>query len=442
MSTTPGRPQASARRSAKGTGVSVTAAHSPAPARAPTEGGSSGLPTDWHGPSHALWNAGQQMPGLQSLMGHINETVAQGSQPSPRLYEQMGYYLFLQSNHPAALASLQRSHELDPGNVQNTLNLAVLHQRVGQSEQAVRCAKEVLAATPDNFVAHDTLCAALQRLGRHQEAREAGTAALCLKDAHVQANRPAPSAWRLPESRAGAGRRQLAGQRNVISFSLWGDQPRYLRGALQNLVVAPQVYPGWTLRFHVDASVPAAFKDLLRQLGAELVEHPGTRHSTRERLCWRFAVANDPAVGYFLVRDADSVINVREAMAVDAWLAGSSHFHVIRDWWTHTDLILAGLWGGVAGVLPPMGPLIQRYQSGIMETPNIDQMFLRDCVWPLIRSSVCVHDRMFTPPGAQAMPAPEPIAVPAPHIGQDEYAVHRKVQARVLSGWLSQHPWL
>jgi tetratricopeptide (TPR) repeat protein len=407
-----------------------------------TSGAVTGLPGQWHGPSHALWTAGRQAEALQTLVNHVNGAVSRNEVPSARLYEQMGYYLFLQKSYPAALSSLQRSHQIDPDNAQNTLNLAVLYQRVGQHEQAVESAQKALAATPDNFVAYDTLCAALQRLRKFPEARLAGSTSLKLKDVHAQRTRPAPATWRLPVSRPGAGQRQLAGLRNVISFSLWGEQPRYLRGALQNLVVAPQVYPGWTLRFHVDDSVPPAFKDLLRQLGAELVEHPGTQHSTRARLCWRFAVANDPTVGYFLVRDADSVINVREAMAVDAWLAGAAHFHVIRDWWTHTDLMLAGLWGGVAGVLPPLQPLIQGYQSGVMETPNIDQHFLRDCVWSLIRHSVCVHDRLFTPPGAQSLPAPDPMGVPAPHIGQDEYAVHRAVQAQVLSGWLAQHPWL
>jgi hypothetical protein len=49
---------------------------------------------------------------------------------------------------------------------------------------------------------------------------------------------------------------------------------------------------------------------------------------------------------------------------------------------------------------------------------------------------------MFNPPGALPLPAPDPIAVPAPHIGQDEYATHRALQAQVLSGWLAQHPWL
>jgi hypothetical protein len=33
----------------------------------------------------------------------------------------------------------------------------------------------------------------------------------------------------------------------------------------------------------------------------------------------------------------------------------------IRDGWTHTDLMLAGMWGGVAGALPDLQTQADRY---------------------------------------------------------------------------------
>ena len=400
-------------------------------------------PAGWHGESHTLWAQGQQGPALQALVGHINAIVKSGSKPDARIYDQMAYYMFLRKEYPAALSALQWSLKLAPDNTQTERNLAVIHQRLEQNEAAVEHAMSVLMKEPSDFLTYDVLCAALQKLRRFDEARKAGTAALRLKDEHIQKTLPAPRDWLLPTKRRSTGLRELNGRRNVIAFSLWGQQPRYLRGALQNLLVARQVYPGWTLRFHLDDSVPAEFPELLRQLGAEVVHHPGSEHGNRERLCWRFSVANDPTVGYFLVRDVDSVINTREAMAVDAWLAGSAHFHVLRDWWTHTDLMLAGMWGGVAGVLPDLTAMLTAYKSNVMETPNIDQIFLRDCVWSLVRPSVCVHDRMFTPPLAQPMPAaPAPSNVANLHIGQDEFTVAGQHQASLLKAWCERYPWL
>ena len=41
-------------------------------------------------------------------------------------------------------------------------------------------------------------------------------------------------------------------------------------------------------------------------------------------------------------------------MAVDEWLTSGRYFHVMRDWFIHTDLIIAGMWGGVGGALPSL----------------------------------------------------------------------------------------
>jgi len=66
-------------------------------------------------------------------------------------------------------------------------------------------------------------------------------------------------------------------------------------------------------------------------------------------------------VACFLVRDCDSVINGRERAAVAEWLPGPQAFPVMRDHAAYTDLMLAGLWGGVPGHLPPMPLMLQGF---------------------------------------------------------------------------------
>ena len=88
----------------------------------------------------------------------------------------------------------------------------------------------------------------------------------------------------------------------MIAFSIWGSNPRYLRGALRNALLIPDLYPDWQARFHLDTTVPLEFRELLQSLGAEVrLMHAG--QSMRQKLCRRFQVANDRAVGRFLVRD-------------------------------------------------------------------------------------------------------------------------------------------
>jgi hypothetical protein len=141
-----------------------------------------------------------------------------------------------------------------------------------------------------------------------------------------------------------------------------------------------------------------------------------------------------------LVRDADSRINPREAAAVAGWIASGRWFHVMRDWWTHTDLVLAGMWGGVAGVLPPVAPLLDTYRPPHLETPNVDQWFLRDRVWPMLRQSCLVHDRCFDPPGAHRWPTPTPTGTA--HVGQCEFTANGPAQAARLADWITRLPCL
>jgi hypothetical protein len=112
----------------------------------------------------------------------------------------------------------------------------------------------------------------------------------------------------------------------------------------------------------------------------------------------------------------------------------------MRDWWTHTDLVLAGMWGGVAGVLPPMAELLDRYVPPTLDTPNIDQWFLRDSVWPFVRQSCLAHDRCFRMPGSVPMPGPAPSG--NRHVGQSEYSVDEATQARLLAAWIERYPCL
>jgi hypothetical protein len=72
-----------------------------------------------------------------------------------------------------------------------------------------------------------------------------------------------------------------------------------LRGALDNVLAAAYLYPGWRVRFYVDGSVPQGFLACLQEHGAEIKVQPDGQ-SQRQRLCWRFQVANDPGVGAFL----------------------------------------------------------------------------------------------------------------------------------------------
>ena len=381
------------------------------------------VPPEWSRLGHELWQTNNHPAAIQAVLQDLN---AQSVVKPAALFLQLGYYLFLSGDPLAAARILESGLATHPEDLQILLNAAVCQSRSGNPDRAIECYRQLLERDPANFVAWDGLCADLARQGAYDEARQAGTSALQLK--YRRASR---EAMRAVLSRPGG--------LQVIAFTLFGANPRYLRGAIDNALAAPEIYPGWQLRFHVDETVPADLRAALEGLGCEVrLEAPG--QPLRQRLAWRFKVADDPAVDRFLIRDVDALVSPREAGAVQAWIASGKAFHVMRDWWTHTDLILAGMWGGMTGFLPSIWPMLNAYRSPTMETPNIDQWFLRDCIWPLIRQDCLVHDRCFTQAGSQAWPGPEPDS--AFHVGQDEYAVRRRGQAARLAKWVARLPSL
>jgi hypothetical protein len=184
-------------------------------------------------------------------------------------------------------------------------------------------------------------------------------------------------------------------QHNIIAFSLFGSDSKYCETAILNAQEQPHVYPHWVCRFYVDSSVPKGVIDRLRAGGAQivLVEGPALQWP---RQMWRLLALDDPQADRILFRDADSLISLREAYAVEQWLTSGKRFHMMRDACTHTELIMAGLWGVVNGSLPPLQKLIDRFMSAPLVSKHFaDQYFLRQYIWPYARTSLMQHDSVF-----------------------------------------------
>jgi tetratricopeptide (TPR) repeat protein len=210
---------------------------------------------------------------------------------------------------------------------------------------------------------------------------------------------------------------QFAPERNVVCFSLWGDNPKYTLHAVLNAKRVPQLYPGWRARFYVDASVPAEIVQALRDYGARVIEVEADAR-THLKLFWRFLASDDLGVERFLCRDCDAVVNEREAAAVSEWIESGRRFHVMRDHPEHAELIMAGMWGGVAGLLPSLTQqAVEYYETHEPKWRWVDQDFLRDCVWPLIRKDCLVHDSVYSMgDDCRAFPAHVPIPL-GDHVG-------------------------
>lgn len=326
---------------------------------------------------------------------------------------------FRNEDYERALVLMRAVLEREPS-AENIKNIAVALRSLGRAREAldwVESRGDAMAPIERS----DMLCSLYRLAGEIPKAVAIGDEALRLKDAAApRAPLPEPVVHRFdPAERS----------RNVIAFSLWGGDVRYVNGAITNAIVARYLYPGWTSRFYVDRSVPEEARSMLVRNGAQVVlleDLPAAQFGT----FWRFLVEDDPSIDIYLVRDADSVVNVKERWAVADWLKSGRAFHVMRDNPQHSELMLAGMWGAHRGNIGDMRERVERAVDAGKNVGNnltLDQHFLRNVIWPIARNSVKIHDDYFSfmDPSrfSEDFPLPRPM-----HIGQNDWVNFRKDQ--------------
>jgi len=349
--------------------------------------------------------------GETKRLDQLEEYLAGGvSQPvAAALANLLTHCHFQAGRFQDALAACTQWIELAPEDVGARNSRLSILTRLGRFEELVTEAEGRLDAEPENTALRSSLCNALGQLGRLEEARALGGEILKLRDAESEESDPVATQATVPEF--DPARRE----RNIISFSLFGSKAKYLQGAVRNAVAAKFIYPEWTCRFYVDESVPEPTAERLRAEGAQVMEVSGIP-SGRFGTFWRFLVAEDPEVDRFLVRDVDACLNLRERAAVEEWLESGRRFHVMRDAIAHTELILAGMWGGTGGVFTEMGKDFIRFCEDAPLSRTADQQFLRQCVWPTVRGDVLVHDSQFS--FGDSHPFPARADIPGLAVGQ------------------------
>lgn len=158
--------------------------------------------------------------------------------------------------------------------------------------------------------------------------------------------------------------------------------------------LARTIYPSWITRFYIDHTVPNDVVSELKNLGSEIFLCEENKDT--EGTFWRFLVNDDLEVDRYIIRDTDSLINSREAAAVEDWIRSTKKFHIMRDHpGGHSGNILTGMWGGTANIFN----IKEKISSYMRHTNNLaygtDMDFARDYIYPLIIDDVIQHDEYF-----------------------------------------------
>lgn len=177
--------------------------------------------------------------------------------------------------------------------------------------------------------------------------------------------------------------------KNIIAYSLWGDNPMYWVGALKNIQQAKEYFPNWICRFYIDdSSIPELIETIKGEnVEVVLVKSKDSFHG----MFWRFWAVEDPEVDIFLSRDCDSRFSDRELAAINEWLASDKDFHIMRDHPYHTVPILGGMWGCRNGILKNVNfsETIEKWNQ--FGRKGIDQDFLGQVIYPFVKDKSLEH---------------------------------------------------
>jgi len=178
----------------------------------------------------------------------------------------------------------------------------------------------------------------------------------------------------------------------AISFSLWGNSPKYTIGAIRNAEIALEIYPDWECHYYIASDTNWEINEQLLAL-PNTVLHLKNRPGDWTGMFWRFATSYHPDIDISIFRDTDSRLNYREKAAVDEWLESDKTFHIMRDHPYHGYPILGGMWGYKKSEKYSMGSLLTTF--GPQDKYGTDYEFFAKVLYPLVGDDKLVHDPFF-----------------------------------------------
>ena len=162
----------------------------------------------------------------------------------------------------------------------------------------------------------------------------------------------------------------------IISFSVWGNKPKYIEGALANVELQHESYPDWVCRFYVDETVPLTIRERLGEY-SDVVLMP--KSDGNYGLFWRFEPLKDNTINRFIVRDVDSRLNPREAAAVKEWEESGLEFHIMRDNIQHRVPICGGMWGATNEFIRKVAPVYDAELKQFLAQLTLSCCFFISC---------------------------------------------------------------
>jgi hypothetical protein len=177
----------------------------------------------------------------------------------------------------------------------------------------------------------------------------------------------------------------------VFSFSLFGEQLKYLNGALAMADQALHMFPGFECWFYIHKNVSREFIDKLEEKPNVRIFIRNEELNNSRPLMWRFEAIDHPDCDVMMPRDTDTRFYLREKFAIQQWLESNKVFHIMRDCPHHYERIMAGMFGVRKTDFEWSEKMYNWPQIG----GNYDQKFLAEVIYPLMVGNTMIHDSFY-----------------------------------------------
>ena len=190
------------------------------------------------------------------------------------------------------------------------------------------------------------------------------------------------------------------GKINVLSFCLYGSKATYIKGMEENIKLAKIHFPTWQVRIYYNETVPDKYIKTYETMGATTIKciNQGVNKMNWEGMFWRWLPLDDKNVKFWVSRDADSRLSMREADLVRQWMDSGKTLHCIRDHRCHMHCIMGGLFGinnetfHEKYKFKEVTQIIRELYGYYKERPyNVDQIFLNDQLWYILKNDNMAH---------------------------------------------------
>lgn len=173
---------------------------------------------------------------------------------------------------------------------------------------------------------------------------------------------------------------------NIISFSLYGNNPLYTLGAIENARLCNIIYPEWEVYIFVHNTVCKNIIKMLNNYNVNIIIidkiYPVEKEIIAKCTFWRFLILLKKNINYVIFRDCDSRVNYKERACVDEWINSSKDFHMMYDHIDHKRIILAGMWGVKGNIIKniknDMDEYFLIYDKQLKYNRSYDEIFLND----------------------------------------------------------------